>query len=74
MQNDQLDTMRNDPTTAIFDYQVASAERFKDVNNEMFMKGLFLLEILLDVCVVHSNTKVIMTSGNVRSNPDPVFM
>ena len=39
MKDDQLDTMRNDPTTAIFDYQVSSAERFKHVNNEMFMNG-----------------------------------
>ena len=36
---DQLDTMRNDPTTAIFDHQVSSAERFKHVDNEMFMNG-----------------------------------
>ena len=39
MKDDQLETMRNDPTTAIFDYQVSSAERFKRVNNEMFMNG-----------------------------------
>ena len=39
MKDDQLETMRNDPTTAIFDYQVSSAERFKHVNNEMFMNG-----------------------------------
>ena len=36
MKDDQLET---DPTTAIFDYQVSSAERFKHVNNEMFMNG-----------------------------------
>ena len=29
----------NDPTKAIFDYQVSSAERFKHVNNDMFMNG-----------------------------------
>ena len=39
MKDDQLEAMRNDPTTAIFDYQVSSAERFKHVNNEMFMNG-----------------------------------
>ena len=39
MKDDQLETTRNDPTTAIFDYQVSSAERFKHVNNEMFMNG-----------------------------------
>ena len=39
MKDEQLQTMRNDPTTAIFDYQVLSAERFKHVNNEMFMNG-----------------------------------
>ena len=32
MKDDQLDTMRNDPTTAIFDYQVSSVERFNHVN------------------------------------------
>ena len=31
--------MRNHPTKAIFDYQVSSAERYKHVNNEMFMNG-----------------------------------
>ena len=31
--------MRNDPTKAIFDYEVSSAERFKHVNNDMFMNG-----------------------------------
>ena len=39
MKDDQLETMRNDPTSAIFDYQVSSAERFKHVNNEMFRNG-----------------------------------
>ena len=39
MKDDQLETMRNDPTTAIFDYQVSSAEHFKHVNNDMFMNG-----------------------------------
>ena len=39
MKDDQLETMRNDPTSAIFDYQVSSAERFKHANNKMFMNG-----------------------------------
>ena len=37
--DEQLEAMRNDPTSAIFDYQVSSAERFKHVNNDMFMNG-----------------------------------
>ena len=37
--DEQLEAMRNDPTSAISDYQVSSAERFKHVNNDMFMKG-----------------------------------
>ena len=37
MKDEQLKAMRNDPTSAIFDYQVS--ERFKHVNNEMFMNG-----------------------------------
>ena len=45
MKYDQLETMRNDPTTAIFDYQVSSAERFKHVNNEVFMNGSDLQQI-----------------------------
>ena len=32
MKDEQLESMRNDPTSAIFDYQVSSAERFKHVN------------------------------------------
>ena len=39
MEDEQLESMRNDPTKAIFDYQVSSAERFKHVNNDMFMNG-----------------------------------
>ena len=39
MEDEQLEFMRNDPTKAIFDYQVSSAERFKHVNNDMFMNG-----------------------------------
>ena len=39
MKDEQLKAMRNDPTSAIFDYQVSSAERFKHVNNEVFMNG-----------------------------------
>ena len=39
MEHEQLEHMRNDPTKAIFDYQVSSAERFKHVNNDMFMNG-----------------------------------
>ena len=39
MDDEQLEAMRNDPTKAIFDYQVSSAERFKHVNNDMFMNG-----------------------------------
>ena len=39
MKDEQLEAMRNDPTSAIFDYQVSSAERFKHVNNDMFMSG-----------------------------------
>ena len=39
MEDEQLELMRNDPTKAIFDYQVSSAERFKHVNNDMFMNG-----------------------------------
>ena len=39
MKDEQLEAMRNDPTSAIFDYQVSSAERFKHVNNDMFMNG-----------------------------------
>ena len=38
MDDEQLELMRN-PTKAIFDYQVSSAERFKHVNNDMFMNG-----------------------------------
>ena len=37
--DEQLELMRNDPTKAIFDYQVSSAERYKRVNNDMFMNG-----------------------------------
>ena len=37
--DDQLEFMRNHPDKAIFDYQVSSAERYKHVNNEMFMNG-----------------------------------
>ena len=40
MDDEQLEFMRNHPTKAIFDYQVSSAERYKHVNNEMFMNGL----------------------------------
>ena len=39
MRDEQLEAMRNDPTSAIFDYQVSSAERFKHVNDDMFMNG-----------------------------------
>ena len=39
MRDEQLEAMRNDPKSAIFDYQVSSAERFKHVNNDMFMNG-----------------------------------
>ena len=39
MEDEQLEFMRNDPTKAIFDYQVSSAERFKHVNHDMFMNG-----------------------------------
>ena len=39
MDDEQLEFMRNHPTKAIFDYQVSSAERFKHVNNDMFMNG-----------------------------------
>ena len=39
MDDEQLVLMRNHPTKAIFDYQVSSAERFKHVNNDMFMNG-----------------------------------
>ena len=39
MDDEQMEAMRNDPTKAIFDYQVSSAERFKHVNNDMFMNG-----------------------------------
>ena len=39
MDDEQLELMRNHPTKAIFDYQVSSAERFKRVNNDMFMNG-----------------------------------
>ena len=39
MKDEQLEAMRNDPTSAIFDYQVSSAERFKHLNNDMFMNG-----------------------------------
>ena len=39
MDDEQLEFMRNHPTKAIFDYQVSSAERYKHVNNEMFMNG-----------------------------------
>ena len=39
MDDEQLEAMRNDPTKAIFDYQASSAERFKHVNNDMFMNG-----------------------------------
>ena len=39
MRDEQLEAMRNDPTSAIFDYQVSSAKRFKHVNNDMFMNG-----------------------------------
>ena len=39
LDDEQLEAMRNDPTSAIFDYQVSSAERFKHVNNDMFMIG-----------------------------------
>ena len=37
--DEQLELMRNHPTKAIFDCQVSSAERFKHVNNDMFMNG-----------------------------------
>ena len=33
--DEQLEAMRNDPTSAIFDYQVSSAERFKRVNKDI---------------------------------------
>ena len=39
MDDEQLEFMRNHPNKAIFDYQVSSAERYKHVNNEMFMNG-----------------------------------
>ena len=39
MDDEQLQFMRNNPTKAIFDYQVSSAVRFKHVNNDMFMNG-----------------------------------
>ena len=39
MNDEQLAAMRNDPAQAIFDYQVSSAERFKHVNNDMFMNA-----------------------------------
>ena len=39
MDDEQLEFMRNHPDKAIFDYQVSSAERYKHVNNEMFMNG-----------------------------------
>ena len=39
MDDEQLEFMRNHPTKAIFDSQVSSAERFKHVNNDMFMNG-----------------------------------
>ena len=39
MDDEQLELMRNDPTKAIFDYQVSSAGRFEHVNNDMFMNG-----------------------------------
>ena len=38
MRDEQLKAMRNDPMSAIFGYQV-SPERFKHVNNDMFMSG-----------------------------------
>ena len=37
--DEELEAMRNNPTSAIFDYQVSSAERFKHVNNDIFMNG-----------------------------------
>ena len=39
MDDEQLEFMRNHPNKAIFDYQVSSAERYRHVNNEMFMNG-----------------------------------
>ena len=39
MDDEQLEFMRNHPNKAIFDYQVSSAERYKHVNNEVFMNG-----------------------------------
>ena len=39
MDDEQLEFMQNHPTKAIFDCQVSSAERFKHVNNDMFMNG-----------------------------------
>ena len=39
MDDEQLEFMRNNQTKAIFNYQVSSAERFKHVNNDMFMNG-----------------------------------
>ena len=36
--DEQLEAMRNDPTSAIFDYQVSCAEHFKHVS-DMFMNG-----------------------------------
>ena len=39
IEDEQLEFMQNHPTKAIFDYQVSSAERFKRVNNDMFMNG-----------------------------------
>ena len=39
MEDEQLESMRSDPTKAIFYDQVSSAERFKHVNNDMFMNG-----------------------------------
>ena len=39
MNDEQLAATRNNPAQAIFDYQVSSAERFKHVNNDMFMNG-----------------------------------
>ena len=39
MDDEQLEFMQNHPTKAIFDYQVSSAERFKNVKNDMFMNG-----------------------------------
>ena len=39
MDDEQLEFMRNHPDKVLFHYQVSSAERYKHVNNEMFING-----------------------------------